>query len=286
MEVDTNSTPSFFGEAIELNNMACAAIRGSSSSSSSENAMLQDAVSKLTSALSLSRNVLEDMDGTDTTTINVTSSQICCLDDWMKQSLSNGRATNPVKNETLSVYSRPIPIFFTSDGATTQPRSNGVMISVAIVFNLALAHHLAAEKYDLAAEVSTNKQARTSAASRSSHFYRKAARLYELGYNLLQEHQGLQTDGINGNTNETSSSPLFIMATMNNIASIYQSLQEYDHSKTMYQQLVATILHMTEYTGGLGTSVVEFDDGFFFYTISKYLFDDPSFFMNRSAPAA
>ena len=277
MEVDTNSTPSFFGEAIELNNMACAAIRGSSSSSS-ENAMLQDAVSKLTSALSLSRNVLEDMDGTDTTTINVTSSQICCLDDWMKQSLSNGRATNPVKNETLSVYSRPIPIFFTSDGATTQPRSNGVMISVAIVFNLALAHHLAAEKYDLAG--------RTTAVSRSSHFYRKAARLYELGYNVLQEHQGLETDGINGNTNEPSSSPLFIMATMNNIASIYQSLQEYDHSKTMYQQLVATILHMTEYTGGLGTSVVEFDDGFFFYTISKYLFDDPSFFMNRSAPAA
>jgi hypothetical protein len=118
------------------------------------------------------------------------------------------------------VSSRAIHTPVSSMEETTYHSS--VMVSVVAIFNIALAHHLAAAMLDKENKV------------RRSQLLRKAAKLYELAHNMQREEEWME------NTS------LFTMAIVNNLGLIYRCLDESETSGKCFQQLLSTLMFFTD----------------------------------------
>lgn len=118
-----------------------------------------------------------------------------------------------------------------------------IVLSVVILFNLALSNHLSAEMED--------------DETRKSLKLRKAAKLYEMTYNLHQD----ASIGLN---------PLFLLATVNNLGVIYQTMNQQETAQELFRTLLSTILFLTDC--GEGKVVSEF--GGFFQNVSGFIFSE------------
>ena len=110
-------------------------------------------------------------------------------------------------------------------------------ISAALIFNMALANQLltTAELYTFGDLTAAKER------------LERSAKLYELAYNLQER-------------NEVCLSPLFMMAIINNLGLIYQSLDQKDTACNCFQHLLTTLMFVTDYEHGDGTVAL---DGFF-----------------------
>jgi tetratricopeptide (TPR) repeat protein len=105
----------------------------------------------------------------------------------------------------------------------TSTYESSIMISVIIMFNLALTHHL------MATSETTNNSS-----SNKNELLRKAIRLYELAYSLQQ------TEGFLENAS------LFTMATINNMGLIHQSLGESAVAGKYFQHLLSILVFLVD----------------------------------------
>ena len=96
-----------------------------------------------------------------------------------------------------------------------------IMVSVMIIFNLALAHQLSAVG-------SHKKQLKL----------RKAAKLYELGFNMQRD------------LNFENNNVLFTLATMNNLGLIHHKLNDGDTANQFFEKLLSTLMVLIDCGGG------------------------------------
>jgi hypothetical protein len=92
-------------------------------------------------------------------------------------------------------------------------------MTINIIFNAAIAHHL------MALEVMIRKEKRT------LKILRKAANLYEIGLSLAQEGEMC-----------SSGSLLFVPASINNIALVYKAMDANADGNGCLEQLLATLM--------------------------------------------
>ena len=130
--------------------------------------------------------------------------------------------------------------------------SSSVLLSTAIIFNLALTYQLAGEQ-----------QAREQ--KNNTVFLQKAAKLYELAHSLHAE--------------ENMASANFILAAANNLGLIYHELRDTQMSKRYFQHLLTTLMFLVD-CGQSGTASRHLD-GFIRNATSQLLFKGDS-----AAPAA
>ena len=144
------------------------------------------------------------------------SSLHVCLDQCIvSTSPFHDECSNDVKS---FVFRRTI--YIPTEMETTSYRSK-VMVSVAVIFNLALAHHVFAMETD-------NPEI-------AEQLLRKAAKLYELGYNLQR------APAMNSN-----SSSVFAMAAINNLGQIYERLGERDRARRLFTHLLSTLMMLID----------------------------------------
>ena len=130
--------------------------------------------------------------------------------------------------------------------------TSSVLLSTAIIFNLALTYQLAGEQ-----------QAREQ--KNNTVFLQKAAKLYELAHSLHSE--------------ENMASANFILAAANNLGLIYHELHDTQMSKRYFQHLLTTLMFLVD-CGQSGTASRHLD-GFIRNATSQLLFKGDS-----AAPAA
>ena len=113
--------------------------------------------------------------------------------------------------------------------------------TVVVMFNLALAHHLKA------ATALASSQGPSDVYQQQS--FLKAARLYELCYNLIVKQDLMD-----------SSSIQFSLAIVNNLGMIYHALNETAKAKKYFEQSLSIIMFMVD--NGMGDSIDQLD-GYF-----------------------
>ena len=129
------------------------------------------------------------------------------------------------------------PIHLPEDPDTLACREDTcTAISAALIFNMALANQ----------QLSSIELTALGDAAAEERLER-AARLYKLAYNLQER-------------NEVFLSPLFMMAIINNLGLLYQSLDQKDTAGNCFQHLLTTLMFVTDYEYGDGTVAL---DGFF-----------------------
>jgi tetratricopeptide (TPR) repeat protein len=244
--------------AIGLNSEAAAMI---------ENGNFESAIPKLTQALTASTDALQGFK----------KSRIQCfpeervgmrrtptsLDECMAASSQQSQADEPDQEEQgggahqykYYVFRRCIPIPVSSTETTVYFESP-MFIYVVIIFNLALAHQLSAmERHDVSE-------------SASLLLLSKAAQLYELVFNLQQEDECMENNA------------LFSMATINNLALVYKSLDDSENAEKCFRYLLSILML---FVGCDGEQISGFE-GFFRNTASHLVvFKDSS---TRTAAAA
>ena len=156
------------------------------------------------------------------------------LDDHMKASSSTSTRTEDdctmmldFNNiDTCFIYRRPISVSHVPD---VDIESN-IVSSAAILFNMALSYHLAADSLLTSHEGYYGGGDNDTNCLRRSYLL-KAAKLYEYGYIMEREELSF-------------SSPLYTMATINNMAVVYQSLNDHASSQGLFQNLLSTIMFL------------------------------------------
>ena len=227
---------------VEINNKAVMAL---------ESRQLQEAMDGFTLALRLSKEwVISCCDA------NVAQREQqgrhCSLDELMRRSFqdnSEDEEQRPAPSPQQSyIYRKAIPM--TSDVVGDNYDESSTVLLSCILFNLALAYQMSVENlhYDDARRI-TNLE--------------KAVKLYEMSYNAAKQRTGDDDDGSShndGGDDDTGVTPLFAMATVNNMAIIYRSLNKPEESESLLQHLLSTIVYLTDC--GEGKLVSEFQ-GFF-----------------------
>ena len=122
---------------------------------------------------------------------------------------------------------------------TSNPKSFA-LATVVVMFNLALAHHLKA---------ATSLSAHGPYGIHQHQSFLKAARLYELCYNLIVKQDLMD-----------SSSIQFSLAIVNNLGMIYHALNETAKAKKYFEQSLSIIMFMVD--NGMGDSIDQLD-GYF-----------------------
>ena len=224
--------------ATRLNNIAVAM---------TENGNFKSAIPKLTEALTASTDALQ---GFKRSRIQCfpeervgMSRKPTSLDECMTTSSQHSQADEPDQVEQgeahqYYVFRRCIPIPISTE--TTVYFESPMLIYVVIIFNLALAHQLAAMECSCVSE------------SDSLLLMSKAAQLYELAFNLQQEDECMEN------------SALFSMATVNNLALVYNGLKDSENAKKCFQYLLSILML---FVGCHGEQISEFE-GFFRNTAS------------------
>jgi tetratricopeptide (TPR) repeat protein len=141
------------------------------------------------------------------------ASSSASLDQLIKYYPEHVRRPHPEIDDHDSndfVYSRPMYIPARTLHAEIQEYN--FVVSVAILFNLALAHHLLA----LENELDRDK-------------LQKALSLYKIAYELQLD------ESLEGNT-------FFVMATFNNLGQIHKTLKERDTAYRCFQHLLSTLI--------------------------------------------
>ena len=185
-----------------------------------------NAISCLSQGLQQTKQLLKGADKEDRREDSIA---LVLLDQFMCQDPGQIEMMTSVdsakSSDTDFVYRHPISIPSSQFHALIPDENDcKVVISLSIIFNLALAHHLRAiEEVD----ASSNHQELS-----------RAMRLYELAYKL-QAH-GDTGSGI---------STLYIMSTLNNLGQIHKALNEADTASKCFENLLSAMM-FTVHTGG------------------------------------
>ena len=200
--------------AIELNNIAVAEM---------DNGNNLDAITNLKKALAIAKRCWSNTP--DHELVVVVGDENDCnkakrktsLDDFVSSSRS-GSATafdEDTNNRSSFLYRQAIHLEPDAIGRDNRSRQQ---LSAVIVFNLALAHHLIAE---------------TDETQQYNCFTMRAAKLYELSWQLVQREVGYN-------------SPLFMMVIVNNLGVAYQSLGEVENAQRSFEHLLSTMLFLMD----------------------------------------
>ena len=208
-----------------------------------------DAISCLSLALQNTKQLLTTTDKEerrDESLALVLLDQLMCQDPGQIQMMTS--ADSSTSSDPDFVYRHPISIP-TSDFHDLLPLECDckIIISVSIIFNLALAHHLRA----IEEVTSPSNQQELS----------RAMRLYELAYKL-------QAHGDTG----AGISTLYIMSTLNNLGQIHKALNESDTACKCFENLLSAMM-FTVHTGG--TLPEQALDGFM-RNMTQSVFHSPS----------
>jgi phosphoglycerate-specific signal transduction histidine kinase len=103
-------------------------------------------------------------------------------------------------------------------------------MSTILVFNLAIAHHL------MALEVMVIQQEE----KKAFHFLGKAAKLYDLGLTLVHREHEIY-----------SSSSLFVLASINNMALVHMAMHTNDVANHYLEQLLASLMCVIDGGGNI-----------------------------------
>jgi hypothetical protein len=133
------------------------------------------------------------------------------------------------------IYGRPIQVH---DFSLARGGETTVLISVIIIFNLALAHHLLAMN---------NKECRAAIG--------KAIQLYEYAFELQRDNQG-------------GSDALFTLTVLNNLGLAYESLGDEVIAGRFFDRLLSTAMFLIDC--GEGQVLSQFDG--FFRNVSHLVF--------------
>jgi hypothetical protein len=170
------------------------------------------------------------------------------LDDFMKKSSS---ACHPVNDTTTGnshgsfVYRHAMHIPTTSPlataAATTTPASSSpqlrAILSIILVFNLALAHHRAAM------DINNNSANKSTTNDETSLLLRKAGMLYESLFPLLQRadcRHHPQSGGGGGGC------VLFTLVALNNLGQVCQSLHQGEKASQCFHQLLSSMIYLID----------------------------------------
>jgi hypothetical protein len=129
-------------------------------------------------------------------------------------------------------------------------------LCAAVIFNLALAHQLSAATTTTTAVSEENKNDNP---SRTTSL-QKAERLYHLGYKLYSDELSSLV---------SSGCPHFLLATINNLGVVYQSLNRLEQAKSTFHVLLSTLIVLGERLGG-GRNISNYE-GYFHNTTSILL---------------
>ena len=193
----------------------------------------EKAIKDLATALKVSKQIMSSQAGSSPEALRSSS---MTLDGCMRQGRLSGSCSTTTsedegESDCFNIYQCPIHVKPTDDAIMEKSCCNEDdtefnVVSSAILFNLALAHHLSAKK--------AKRQQRRASLTRLE----KAARLYELASHLEQKRF---TNGTN---------PLFMMAIVNNLGAIHHELNERENAQLFFQHLLSTMLFITEYSNG------------------------------------
>ena len=122
-----------------------------------------------------------------------------------------------IQHDANFLYRQPIPIK-TLDTLPNDDFQSSIMLSTVVIFNLALAYHLAA--------LSPNEVS-------ASEMLTKAAKLYEYGFELQRSQQTVSCD-------------LFMLATVNNLGLVRLSLGELERGRSYFQKLLSTLIFLID----------------------------------------
>ena len=165
--------------------------------------------------------LMEEVDDIDCSNHSSGSSSVASIDDCV--------------DDEFFLYSHPIHLPEGPDALACR-EDTCTAISAALIFNMALANHQL-----------SSIELTTFGGAAAEERLERALRLYELAYNLQER-------------NEVCLSPLFMMAIINNLGLIYQSLDQKDTAGNCFQHLLTTLMFVTDYEYGDGTVAL---DGFF-----------------------
>lgn len=199
----------------------------------------QAAIPTLSRALKASKQIFDRADEVESVPLKRS------LDQCMLES-RQGIVVDPQSNDECDrqgrhMYRRAIHI----PASTEATYESSGMISVIIIFNLALTHHL------MATSETTNNAS-------SDDTFRKAGRLYELSYSLQQEEPYLED------------ASLFTMATINNMGLIHHSLGESVAAGKCFGFLLSTLMFLVDCGESREAMMHEF--GGFFRNTSHLIF--------------
>jgi tetratricopeptide (TPR) repeat protein len=134
---------------------------------------------------------------------------------------SNGDIDVDKQDSGYYIYRTPMQVSSTMKVSSYE---ESVIMSVMIMFNLALAHHLSG--LDEGCEHSHSQ-------------LQKAVKLYEYAYNMQRDEH------LVNNT-------FFTMATLNNLGQIYQTMKASDIAEKFFQQLLSTLMFVVDCREGRG----------------------------------
>ena len=225
-----------FQSSVTLNNSGAACIR---------QGQFQEAIGNLSLALKSSKEALRDpaflaapTDGTSTATKGE-SDNCCALNEIMIRShlgcdgLDSASSTCCFDLQENFVYQSPIeipPSMMESPIASFGQDCS--VLSTVIVFNLALAHHMAALHAKSNVCMDNNAQWRL--------LLQRATKLYQCSLRIM-EVQALNEIEYS----DAAVSPFFLMATLNNLTQVHVELDEHEEAITKCQKLLS-LLYMVE----------------------------------------
>lgn len=172
------------------------------------------------------------------------------VDEWMLQ----GNATELQSSEdTFFIYAKPIYIPETNEIQAGDDML--VMHSLAITFNLGVAYQLMAMQMMNQQDVDDEElcAAMESMEEESIMWYQYSLKLQTTNFQRI------------------SKSPLFYMATINNLGVLYEGMEEYGSSKECFEVLLSMQMHLTSQYGWL---LPEFEN--FFCNTARYIHDSLS----------
>jgi tetratricopeptide (TPR) repeat protein len=146
------------------------------------------------------------------------------LDQWMLQSLAIADCRKACHvhddNEQDYMYMYRQAIHIPLEHIVEQTyQESAIACSSAIIFNLALAHHLSA----------------LVSAKHLSNMLHTAATLYQLAGDLQRDDAQLENNNV-----------LFTMAAMNNLGVIYHLLEDHETATKFFQQLLTTLMLLVD----------------------------------------
>ncbi len=143
--------------------------------------------------------------------------KMASLDSCMAQSSAAAQGNHLATHEDKSgryIYRQAIRI---PQDMQCDSQANA-FVSVVVIFNLALAHHLAVG----------------AGGETKQHRLRKAVKLYELAFQLLQQEEHLENN------------VMFTMATLNNMGLAHQQLNDEESASNCFQHLLSTLMCLVD----------------------------------------
>ena len=203
-------------QTIKLNNDAtCYLLNGDCSNANSHFV----AALKASRQLQMSLTTVEDDDRAQ---CGKNTENDYCLDHLMEQASDCGNKLLPGNDQEYFIYQQPIRIpiseadekYLREYGFPAHFQSRATTVSTAVIFNLALCHHL------------------TALTRNNMPMLQKAAKLYELASELRPHND---------------SCTIFLLATINNLGQIHQILKDASKSEQCFRHLLMALMFLMDW---------------------------------------